>query len=73
MHPVVARTLRMVFNIGPETHKRCAHRADEELALVSDRLSDGRHYLYTTVPAKGPQAQGCRAGRSLPQGPAPAN
>jgi glutathione S-transferase len=45
MLPVVARTLRMVFNIGPETHKRCAHRADEELALVSDRLSDGRHYL----------------------------
>jgi glutathione S-transferase len=45
MLPVVARTLRIVLDIGPETHKRSALRADEELALVSERLSDGRLYL----------------------------
>jgi glutathione S-transferase len=45
MLPAVARTLRMVFSIDPETHQRSALRADEELALVSERLSDGRLYL----------------------------
>jgi glutathione S-transferase len=45
MLPAVARTLRMALSIGPETHERSARRADEELALVSERLSDGRLYL----------------------------
>jgi glutathione S-transferase len=45
MLPVVTRALRMAFGIGPETHERSARRADEELELVSDRLSDGRLYL----------------------------
>jgi glutathione S-transferase len=45
MLPAVARTLRMALDIGPETHERSAVRADEELALASERLSDGRLYL----------------------------
>jgi glutathione S-transferase len=45
MLPGIARVLRTVFKIGPQTHERCARRADEELAFVSQRLSDGRPYL----------------------------
>jgi glutathione S-transferase len=45
MLPAVAGTLRAVLSIDSQTHERSAHRADEELALVSERLSDGRLYL----------------------------
>jgi glutathione S-transferase len=45
MLPIIAPVLRMALKIGPETHERCARRADEELAFVSERLSDGRPYL----------------------------
>jgi glutathione S-transferase len=45
MLPAVARTLRRVLGVGPGTHARSALRVDEELALVSERLSDGRPYL----------------------------
>lgn len=43
--PVVARVLRMAMHIGPNTHERCAGMVEEELAFVSQRLSDGRPYL----------------------------
>ena len=43
--PIVGRVLRMAMKIGPETHERCARRTDEELAFVSERLSDGRPFL----------------------------
>jgi glutathione S-transferase len=45
MLPGVARILRTVMKIGPETHERSARQTDEELALASERLSDGRQYL----------------------------
>jgi glutathione S-transferase len=43
--PIVVRVLRMAMKIGPDTHEHCARRTDEELAFVSERLSDGRPFL----------------------------
>ncbi|MGI9099132.1 MAG: glutathione S-transferase family protein [Solirubrobacteraceae bacterium] len=43
--PVVQRVLRVAMQIGPHAQERSARAADEELAFVSQRLSDGRPYL----------------------------
>jgi glutathione S-transferase len=45
MLPAVERVLRTVLHIGPDTWERCALATDEELAFVSERLSDGRPFL----------------------------
>ncbi len=45
MLPAMTRVIRKAFDIGPQTQERAAQRVDEELALVSERLSDGRRFL----------------------------